>query len=149
GLPGARLAPRSPSEDRGADVRVRRRRRAPAPRRRRALVPLVQAAPVRRGARLLALAACSALVLAAAAPGRAANEGNGPRVCISARGPGVVIPLAPAGPPSSTSLYELRCPGRGQIVGGLDARVSHPAIQVTFFGALGSPVNPGITTSTS
>ena len=42
--------------------------------------------------------------------------------------------------------YQLDCP-RGYIVGGLDAELSTPAIDVSFAGTMGSPVNPGITTS--
>ena len=44
--------------------------------------------------------------------------------------------------------YQLTCP-RGHVVGGLDARLSVRGIDVLFLGRLGSPVNPGITTSRS
>jgi hypothetical protein len=44
--------------------------------------------------------------------------------------------------------YQLTCP-RGHVVGGLDARLSVRGIDVGFIGTLGSPVNPGITTSRS
>ena len=42
--------------------------------------------------------------------------------------------------------FQLACPQR-YIVAGLDAELSSRAIEVGFVGALGSPVNPGITTS--
>jgi hypothetical protein len=42
--------------------------------------------------------------------------------------------------------YQLACPRRF-VVGGLDAELSSRGIDVGFVGKLGSPVNPGITTS--
>jgi hypothetical protein len=42
--------------------------------------------------------------------------------------------------------FQLACPRR-YIVGGLDAELSSRGIEVGFVGALGSPVNPGITTA--
>lgn len=44
--------------------------------------------------------------------------------------------------------YQLACPKR-YVVAGLDAELSSRDVDVAFRGALGSPVNPGITTSTS
>jgi hypothetical protein len=44
--------------------------------------------------------------------------------------------------------YQLSCPKRF-VVGGLDAELSRRGVDVTFRGRLGSPVNPGITTTTS
>ena len=44
--------------------------------------------------------------------------------------------------------FQLDCPKR-YIVGGLDAELSSRRIEVGFVGSLGSPVNPGITTSMS
>jgi hypothetical protein len=41
--------------------------------------------------------------------------------------------------------YDLSCP-KNYIVAGLDAEVTSRGIDVGFVGALGSPVNPGITT---
>jgi hypothetical protein len=61
-------------------------------------------------------------------------------------GPWVVVPKA--GPSKAHVDYQLDCP-RGYIVGGLDAELSTPAIDVSFSGTLGSPVNPGITTSSA
>jgi hypothetical protein len=42
--------------------------------------------------------------------------------------------------------FQLSCP-RGFVVGGLDAELSDRAIDLDFSGLLGSPVNPGTTTS--
>ena len=44
--------------------------------------------------------------------------------------------------------FQLACPKRF-VVGGLDAELSSRGIDIGFVGSLGSPVNPGITTSTS
>jgi hypothetical protein len=42
--------------------------------------------------------------------------------------------------------YQLACPAR-YIVAGLDAELTSRGIEIGFVGTLGSPVNPGITTS--
>jgi hypothetical protein len=83
-----------------------------------------------------------ALVAAAVAAGAAGatNECRGLQVCVPVAGPWVV---APAGPEVS---FQLACPPRF-VVGGLDAELSRSGVDVTFRGSLGSPVNPGITTS--
>ena len=44
--------------------------------------------------------------------------------------------------------FQLACPRRF-VVGGLDAELSDRGLDVGFVGAMGSPVNPGITTSAS
>jgi hypothetical protein len=44
--------------------------------------------------------------------------------------------------------FQLACP-KGFVVAGLDAELSTRALEVGFRGALGTPVNPGITTSSS
>ena len=44
--------------------------------------------------------------------------------------------------------WQVTCP-TGHVAGGLDARLSVRAIDVAFLGTLGSPVNPGISTSRS
>lgn len=95
---------------------------------------------------LWALAVVSA-ALAVVAPAGGANECDGLMVCVSVPGPWVVVP-ASTGVPRERVEFQLTCP-RGHIVGGLDARLSVRAIDVTFLGTLGSPVNPGITTSRS
>jgi hypothetical protein len=75
------------------------------------------------------------------------HECDGLDVCIRVPGPFVVVPAAPAGA-AQTVYYELSCPRRS-IVGGLDAVLGDLTLDVLFLGMLGSPVNPGITTSRS
>jgi hypothetical protein len=71
----------------------------------------------------------------------ATNECRGLLVCVPVAGPWVVVPAQ-----SRSVEYMLRCP-RGYVVGGLDAELSNRAIDITFLGFTGSPVNPGVTTS--
>ena len=66
-------------------------------------------------------------------------------ICVPVAGPWVLVPTASAVPRQRVE-YQMTCP-RGYIVGGLDAELSDRAIDVHFYGKLGSPVNPGITTS--
>lgn len=73
------------------------------------------------------------------APARATNECKGLQVCVPVTGPWV---LASPGRVE----FDLACPKRF-IVGGLDAELTSRGIEVGFVGSLGSPVNPGITTS--
>jgi hypothetical protein len=87
----------------------------------------------------------AAALLVGAAPSQAADECRGLKVCIPVAGPWVAIP-APGGIERTTS-WKLICP-KG-IVGGVDARASEQAVAVEFPGRLGSPVNPGITTTAS
>jgi hypothetical protein len=91
-----------------------------------------------------ALAAGTALT-AGAAPAVKTQECKGLRVCVRVAGSWVVVP-AGLGVPRRPVQYDLQCP-RGYVVGGLDAEVSDRAVDVTFQAKLGSPVNPGITTS--
>jgi hypothetical protein len=102
--------------------------------------------------RMVVRVAILAVTLAAAAtlaapPAGSANECDGLQVCIPIAGPWVVVPTA-AGASRPQASWQLTCP-RGFIVGGLDARLSQRAIDLSFLGMLGSPVNPGITTSRS
>jgi hypothetical protein len=76
-----------------------------------------------------------------------ANECDGLMVCVPISGPWVVVPTSGSVPRPQVE-FQLACP-RGYVVGGLDARLSDPALDVSFLGTLGSPVNPGITTSRS
>jgi hypothetical protein len=94
---------------------------------------------VRRAA---AVAAIGCAVLAAGAA-RAAptNECRGLQVCVRVVGPWVVVPASHA-----RVEFQLACPRR-YVVGGLDAELSDPAIDISFLGKLGAPVAPGITTS--
>jgi hypothetical protein len=84
-------------------------------------------------------------VLAAVAPASQADECAGLQVCIPVVGPWVAIPAPSAQSRSAT--WELVCP-KG-IVGGTDALASEKEVAVEFPGLIGSPVNPGITTSGS
>jgi hypothetical protein len=92
--------------------------------------------------RLLVLVTLAAAVCAVAAvPASATNECRGLQVCVPVAGPWV---LASPGQVE----FQLACPKRF-VVGGLDAELSSRGIDIGFVGNLGSPVNPGITTSTS
>lgn len=82
-----------------------------------------------------------------AAPAGGANECDGLMVCVPVAGPWVVVP-AGTGPQRERVEYQVTCP-RGHVAAGLDARLSVRAIDVGFIGTLGSPVNPGISTSRS
>lgn len=95
---------------------------------------------MKRALVVAALAACA--FAAAAAPAGATNECKGLQVCVPVVGPWVV-----AGSGAEVS-FQLACPKKF-IVGGLDAELSRRGVDVTFRGSLGSPVNPGITTSSS
>ncbi len=98
--------------------------------------------------RLLPAAAVAAATLAlGASPAGATNECHGLQVCVRVAGPWVVVP-ASLGTPRSRVDYQLSCP-RGFVVGGLDAQLSERAIDVEFAGKLGSPINPGVTTTRS
>ena len=83
--------------------------------------------------------------LAGAGGASAANECKGLQTCLPITGPWVVIP-APARGAASTTVWEMRCPLRGYIVAGIDARVSDRAIDVSIRGENGAPVSPGVTT---
>lgn len=97
--------------------------------------------------RAVALLATLVAALAVAVPAGATNECDGLMVCVPVAGPWVVVPTAD-GVPRTDVEYQLTCP-RAHVVGGLDAELSRRAIDVSFVGALGSPVNPGITTARS
>ena len=86
-----------------------------------------------------------AAVLGGAGAARAANECRGLQTCLPVTGPWVAIP-APTGGGASTVVWEMRCPLRGYIVAGIDARVSDRAIDVSIRGENGAPVSPGVTT---
>ncbi len=94
----------------------------------------------------LALAGSAATLAALPVPAAraATHECDGLMVCVPVAGPWVVVPVL--GAPRPRVEYQLSCP-RGFLVGGLDAELSDRAIDVSFAGRLGSPVNPGITTS--
>jgi len=102
---------------------------------------------VTRSFRIAALVATLAAALVVAAPAGSANECEGLQVCVPIVGPWVSVPAA-GGAARPEVRWQLTCP-RSFIVGGLDARLTERAIDVSFVGLLGSPVNPGITTSRS
>jgi hypothetical protein len=89
--------------------------------------------------RLLTLATLAAACAVVATPAYATNECRGLQVCVPVAGPWV---LATPGQVE----FQLACPKRF-VVGGLDAELSSRGIDIGFVGNLGSPVNPGITTS--
>lgn len=89
--------------------------------------------------RLLLLAVVAVACGVVASPAEATNECKGLQVCVPVAGPWV---LAMPGQVE----FQLSCPKRF-IVGGLDAELSSRGIDVGFVGSVGSPVNPGITTS--
>jgi hypothetical protein len=95
---------------------------------------------VRRLLVVVAMVACA--IAAAATPAGATNECKGLQVCVPVVGPWVA---AVSGEQVS---FQLACP-KNYVVAGLDAELSRRGVDVTFRGSLGSPVNPGITTSTS
>ena len=89
--------------------------------------------------RVAAVAVAAVACAVAAAPAGATNECRGLQVCVPVSGPWVVAS------PGQVA-YQLSCPRR-YIVAGLDAELTTRGIDVGFVGSLGSPVNPGITTS--
>jgi hypothetical protein len=97
--------------------------------------------------RALWAAVVVAAALAVVAPAGAANECDGLQICVSVPGPWVVVPASTSSSRVPVE-YQLTCP-RGHIVAGLDARLSVRGIDVQFLGKLGSPVNPGISTTRS
>src|SRR5262249_25407047 len=121
-----------------------RGRRAPPPRR-RTVRALVQKGAVRALLALIAAAAAAGTLALPAAGRQAADECRGLMVCIPVAGPWVVIP-SPARPTQPISAaWQLKCPEGG--VAGLGARLTDRTIDMSSSGRLGSPVNPGITTT--
>ena len=92
-----------------------------------------------------ALTAAAGLGGSFTADARAADECRGLQVCLPVTGPWVAIPAAEGGGPA-VAVWELRCPVKGYIVAGIDARVSDRSIDVSFRGENGAPVSPGVTT---
>ena len=101
---------------------------------------------MKRALLLVAAAAIAVLAVGAGAAG-ATSECRGLQICVKVRGPWVVVP-AQLGATRTGAQFQLSCP-RGYVVGGLDAELSDRAIDLDFFGRLGSPVNPGTTTTRS
>jgi hypothetical protein len=96
--------------------------------------------------RILVVAALAGSIAAAtAAPAGATDECNGLQVCVPVTGPWVVVPVGRSVPRPHVE-FLLSCP-KGFVVGGLDAELSRPGIDLSFQGKIGAPVNPGVTTS--
>ena len=91
-----------------------------------------------RWALVLAVAALAAAIGPARA--EAGTECNGLLVCIPVKGPWVAVNGG-----GTPTYYQLSCPGRGQVIGGLDADRAGP-LELSFLGSLGGPVGPGVTT---
>jgi hypothetical protein len=89
-----------------------------------------------------AAVAPAAVILVLAAPAGATRECNGFQVCVPVAGPWVLSTSR------TETQYQLACPKRF-VVGGLDAELTNRAIDLVFRATLGSPVNPGISTSTA
>lgn len=89
------------------------------------------------------LALCAAVAGVTPTAADAGRECDGLIVCIPVAGPWVQV-LGTAKP----TYYQLACPGRGQVIGGLDADRAGP-LGITFLGTLGGPVGPGVTTGRS
>ena len=99
----------------------------------------------RRVAVAVVLAVAAVATLAVGRAAWAADECRGLQTCLPVTGPWVAITAVPRGE-ASTAVWELRCPLRGYIVAGVDARVSDRAIDVSIRGENGAPVSPGVTT---
>jgi hypothetical protein len=94
------------------------------------------------GALVTALAVLALGVTAARA---ATHECDGLQVCVPVAGPWVVVPSGGSLPRPEVQFY-LSCP-RNYVVGGTDAELSQRGIDVGFLARLGSPVNPGVSTT--
>ena len=92
--------------------------------------------------RLILLAAVTAAGLVAAGTAGATRECNGFQACVPVAGPWVLAPGR------AETQWQLACP-RKFIVGGLDAELTTRALDIAFRATLGSPVNPGVSTSTA
>jgi hypothetical protein len=91
--------------------------------------------------RRTAVALACTVAAIAAAPAGATRECTGFPVCVRVVGPWVLTG-------AHEVEFQLACP-RKFVVAGLDAELSVRGIAVGFRGLLGTPVNPGITTSSS
>ena len=97
-----------------------------------------------RRAAFVLVAALAVAAVGGVGSARATNECRGLQVCVSIAGPWVLVPSS--GTPRPRAEFQLSCPKRF-VVGGLDAELSAQSIDIDFSGRLGSPVNPGITTT--
>jgi hypothetical protein len=94
---------------------------------------------------LLLLGVLAALAAVPGAPAQSPPRVcEGLTICSPVAGPWVVVPGPVPPARTGTAVWLLGCPDG--FVGGLDARVANPWVQIRFPGLMGSPVNPGITT---
>jgi hypothetical protein len=96
---------------------------------------------------LLSALVCALVAAVGTTSAQATNECRGLPVCVRVAGPWVVVPTKTTGVRPSVD-FQLSCP-RGYVIGGLDAELTDRSIDVEFGGRIGSPVNPGVTTSRS
>jgi hypothetical protein len=89
---------------------------------------------------VLALLAAAAVSGVASPGAQAGRECDGLLVCIPVAGPWVAVNGG-----GTPTYYQLSCPGRGQVIGGLDADRAGP-LEISFLGELGGPIGPGVTT---
>ncbi len=89
------------------------------------------------------LAVVAGVAAFAPANASAGTECDGLIVCIPVKGPWVQVPGG-----GTPTYYQLSCPGRGQVIAGLDADRAGP-LELSFLGMLGGPVGPGLTTGRS
>lgn len=97
--------------------------------------------------RLIVLGAVAAGFAVAPSPALATDECRGLQQCVPVHGPWVVVPTANTFPRARVE-WQLTCP-RGYVAAGLDAELSHRAIDVGFLGRVGAPVTPGVATRRS
>jgi hypothetical protein len=91
------------------------------------------------------LVLAGALAALSAPSAGATSECRGLPICVRVVGPWVVVPAEVKTPRAHVD-FQLSCP-RGYLIGGLDSELTDRAIDVAFAGKIGSPVNPGVTTS--
>jgi hypothetical protein len=89
---------------------------------------------------LLAAVGAAALTAAGTAGARTTRECNGFPRCVPVAGPWVLSTGR------AETQWQLACP-KGFVIGGTDAELTNRALDVVFRATLGSPVNPGISTS--
>jgi hypothetical protein len=95
--------------------------------------------------RLFVLAAVAAGFAVVPAPAMATDECRGLQQCVPVHGPWVAVPTANSIPRPRVE-WQLTCP-RGYVAAGLDAELSHRAIDVGFLGRVGAPITPGVVSS--
>jgi len=98
---------------------------------------------VKRMLLFAALAASAALVASGAATAKTkTTECKGFKICVPVAGPWVLAQGR------AETNWNLACP-KNFVIGGLDAELTNPALDLVFRAILGSPVSAGISTSSS